>query len=88
MTLIEATKAKLKECPQAGPACAAPLALLLKASNFEKAAIAAMSIKQQKQDLRKARELLSKGMADIAKLYLLAWKVENRNYKLLFTLGK
>lgn len=88
MTLIEATKAKLAACPHAGPASAAPVALLVKASNFERCAVAAMSIKCQRADLQKARELIAKGMHDIAKLYITAFKCERKNYDLLFTLGK
>ena len=88
MTLIEATKAKLASCPHAGPASAAPIALLVMASDFERAAVAAMSIKAQKADLQKAKELITKGMHDIAKLYITAFKCERKNYNLLFTLGK
>lgn len=88
MKLIEATKAKLAACPHAGPAGAAPIALLIKASDFERSAVAAMSIKAQKADLQKAKELIAKGMHDIAKLYITAFKSERKNYELLFTLGK
>ena len=88
MTLIEATKAKLAICPHAGPAGAAPIALLVKASDFERSAVAAMSIKAQKAGLQKARELIAKGMPDVAKLYITSFKIERQNYNLLFTLGK
>lgn len=88
MTLIEATKAKLAICPHTGPASAAPIALLVKASDFERSAVAAMSIKAQKADLQKAKELISKGMHDVAKLYITSFKIERQNYNLLFTLGK
>lgn len=88
MTLIEATKVKLAICPHVGPASAAPIALLVKASDFERAAVAAMSIKCQRADLQKAKELIAKGMPDVAKLYIAAFKSERKNYNLLFTLGK
>lgn len=88
MTLIEATKAKLAECPNIGPASAAPIALLVKANAFQRAAVAAMSIKAQKADLKKAKTLLAKGMPDVAKLYITSYKAERKNYELLFTLGK
>ena len=87
MKLLEATKAKLAECPNIGPASAAPIALLVKASAFERCAVAAMSIKAQKADLQKAKELIAKGMPDVAKLYITSFKVERQNYNLLFTLG-
>ena len=87
-TLIEATKAKLATHPFCGPASAAPIALLVKASDFQRCAVAAMSIKCQRTDLLKARELLAKGMPDIAKLYITSFKAERKNYELLFTLGK
>ena len=88
MTLIEATKAKLAICPHTGPSSAAPIALLVKASDFERAAVAAMSIKCQRANLQKAKELIAKGMHDIAKLYIASFNCERKNYELLFTLGK
>lgn len=88
MTLLNSVKIKLQSMPYAGPATCAPILQVVQASAFERAAVAAMSIKCQRADLKKARELIAKGMHDVAKGYLLSWKVERKNYKLLLTLGK
>lgn len=87
ITLIQATKAKLAECPNIGPASAAPIALLVKASKFQRGAVAALSIKAQKADLAEAKRLLAKGLPELASLYITSFKAERKNYELLFTLG-
>jgi hypothetical protein len=83
MTLLEAVNSRMTECRHTSPANSVPFHMLQTASKFEVAQVAAMSIKAQKADLRRAKSLLGKGNAYAAKCYLRAWKIERKNYALL-----
>lgn len=85
--LIEAVKAKLEKYNgYAMPAACAPLVLIMKASKFERAQLAAMSVAFQKRELSEARKWLKRGNADMAKALLSSWRCERQSYNLLFTI--
>lgn len=83
MTLLEAVNSRMAQCRYASPANCVPFHMLQTASKFEIAQVAAMSIKAQKADLRRAKALLDNGNAGAARCYLQAWKVERKSYALL-----
>ena len=66
---------------------AVPLYMLVNASKFERAQVAALSLREQKELLAVARHELKNGNAEIAKLYIESFKAERRAYDNLFTFG-
>lgn len=70
-----------------GPAASVPLYLLIDASKFDRATVAAMSIKDQRQQLATARQMLKQGQPEVAALYIVAYKRERAAYNNLFTFG-
>lgn len=87
-TLLDQVQScRLWGCGAWGPAQAVRLASLFKASNFERAQIAAMSIKEQRVLLAKARAYLKKGKPDAAQLYIASYYAERRAYNNLFSFG-
>jgi hypothetical protein len=85
--LIEAVKAKLAHYGNAiGPATCAPMILIVKANKFERAAIAAMSMKEQRICLANARKALKDKNATLASCWIASYKVERDCYKMLFNI--
>ena len=66
---------------------AVPLYMLIDASRFERAQVAALSMREQKELLAVARHELKNGNAEIAQLYIESFKAERRAYNNLFTFG-
>lgn len=66
---------------------AVPLYMLINASRFERAQVAALSLREQKELLAVARTQLKNGNAEIAKLYIESFRIERRAYNNLFTFG-
>ena len=86
-SLIEAVKAKIAQYGNAiGPATCAPMLLVVKASKFERAAIAAMSIKEQRICLANARKALKDKNATLASCWISSYKVERDCYKMLLNI--
>jgi hypothetical protein len=85
--LIEAVKAKMAYYNgYAMPAACAPLVLIVKASKFERAQLAAMSLAFQRKELKEARNWLKRGNVDMAKALLSSWRCERQSYNLLFSI--
>ena len=68
-----------------GPAQAVKVAELMKAHGFERAQVAAMSIKEQRSLLAKARAYIKRGKPDAAQLYIASYHAERRAYNALFS---
>lgn len=66
---------------------AVPLYMLISASKFERAQVAALSLREQKELLAVARHELKNGNAEIAKLYIESFRLERRAYNNLFNFG-
>lgn len=66
---------------------AVPLYMLINANKFERAQVAALSMREQKQLLAVARNYLKKGNPDAAQIYIASYHAERRAYNNLFTFG-
>ena len=66
---------------------AVPLHRLVNASKFERAQVAAVSLKEQREILKKARAYIAKGQPDAAQLMLACYRAERAAYNNLFTFG-
>lgn len=66
---------------------AVPLYMLVNASRFERAQVAALSLREQKEILGAARAYIKKGNFEAARLYIESFKAERRAYTNLFTFG-
>lgn len=66
---------------------AVPLYMLINASKFERAQVAALSLREQKELLAVARNYLKKGNPDAAQLYIASYYAERSAYNNLFTFG-
>ena len=66
---------------------AVPLYMLVNASRFERAQVAALSMREQKEILGTARAHIKSGNIEAAKLYIESFKMERRAYNNLFTFG-
>ena len=66
---------------------AVPLYMLISASKFERAQVAALSLREQREILGTARAHIKKGNFELAKLYIESFKFERRAYNNLFTFG-
>lgn len=66
---------------------AVPLYMLISASKFERAQVAALSMREQKEILGVARDQIKKGNFEVAKLYIESFRLERRAYNNLFIFG-
>ena len=66
---------------------AVPLYMLISASKFERAQVAALSLREQKEILAVARSYIKNGNCEAARLYIETFKAERRAYNNLFTFG-
>lgn len=84
--LIQAVKEKLAFYNyNIGPATVAPVELVFKASKFERGQVAAMSLKEQRQCLTKAKKAIKQGNPDLAQCWLASYKAERNCYNLLLS---
>lgn len=91
-TLIQAVKSVIQlsmvgGLSQTTPAYSVPVVLLADSTAFDRGAIAAMSLKAQKNNLKAARIALKLGLLDIAKERLALWKKERNAYNVLISLN-
>lgn len=66
---------------------AVPLYMLISASKFERAQVAALSMREQREILGVARAYIKSGNIEAAKLYIESFRLERRAYDNLFTFG-
>lgn len=85
--LIQAVKSVIQLSMVGLPASSVPVVLLADSTAFDRGAIAAMSLKAQKNNLKAARIALKLGLLDIAKERLALWKKERAAYSILINLG-